>query len=55
MSKCLNITNQVIKEFVARLSLSPKTVDNIVQAVRQVKASAINEDGEEILPSEVKS
>jgi len=48
-----DITNKAAKDFVATLppSLSPKTVANIVQVIKMVKASAVDEDGNEIYPT----
>ena len=46
-----DITNQAVKNFVAGVTRSPKTIDNIVQVIKQVKASAVNEHGDEIYPT----
>lgn len=49
-----DITNQCIKNFIVALSpkeLSPKMIDNIVQVIKQVKSSAVNEHGDEVYPT----
>ncbi len=45
------ITNQRVKEFVAGINLSPKSISNVVQVIKQVKSSAVNEHGDEIYPT----
>jgi integrase len=46
-----DVTNQLVKEFVATIHLSPKSINNIVQVIKQVKSSAVNEHGDEIYPT----
>ena len=46
-----DITNKVVKEFVVTLKLAPKSVNNVVQVIKMVKASAIDEDGNEVYPT----
>ncbi|MGA8557713.1 MAG: tyrosine-type recombinase/integrase, partial [Candidatus Acidiferrales bacterium] len=46
-----DVTNKTVKEFVATLKLSPKSIRNVVQVVKMVKASAIDEDGNELYPT----
>lgn len=48
-----DITNKVVRDFVAQLSgkLSAKSLRNVVQVIQMVKASAINENGDEIYPT----
>ena len=48
-----DLTNKVVKDFVTSLvgRLSPKSVTNIVQVIKMVKASAINEHGDELYPT----
>ena len=46
-----DVTNQAVKNFVAGIERSPKTIDNIVQVIKQVKSSAVNEHGDEIYPT----
>jgi len=46
-----DITNQAVKTFVAGIERSPKTIDNIVQVIKQVRASAVNEHGDEVYPT----
>jgi integrase len=46
------VTNKAVKEFVAQLpKLSPNSVRNIVNVIKLVKASAINDEGDEIYPT----
>ena len=47
------INNGTMKELVKRMAaagLSPKTIQNYVQVVKMVVASAVNEDGEQLYP-----
>jgi integrase len=46
-----DITNKVVKDFVATLKLSPKSIRNVVQVIKMVKASAIDDDGNELYPT----
>jgi len=46
-----DITNLAVKNFAAGIQRSPKMIDNIVQVIKQVKASAVNEHGDEIYPT----
>lgn len=40
-----------MKNFVAALKVKPKTIDNIVQVIKAVKASVVDEHGEELYPT----
>ena len=47
------VNNLVAKQFIAKLTtsgLSPKTINNIIQVVKMVVASALNENGEQLYP-----
>ena len=46
-----DITNKTVRDFVPTLKLSPKSVRNVVQVIKMVKASAIDEDGNELYPT----
>jgi integrase len=46
-----DITNKTVRDFVATLKLSPKSVRNVVQVIKMVKASAIDDDGNELYPT----
>ena len=48
-----DVTNKVVRDFVAQLTgrLSAKSIRNVVQVIQMVKASAINEHGDEIYPT----
>jgi integrase len=46
-----DVTNKVVKDFVATLKLSPKSIRNVVQVIKMVKASAIDDDGNELYPT----
>ena len=51
-----DITNQTVKSFVTSVAsatkpLSPNTIRNLVQVVKLVKASAVNEHGDELYPT----
>jgi integrase len=45
-----DVSNRVVKEFVATLKLAPKSVNNIVQVIKMVRASAVDSEGNEIYP-----
>jgi integrase len=47
------VNNLVVKQLVAKMTmagLSPKTINNVVQVVKMVVASALNENGEQLYP-----
>jgi integrase len=48
-----DITNKVVRDFVTHLTgrLSAKSLRNVVQVIQMVKASAIDENGDEIYPT----
>jgi integrase len=46
-----DVTNKVVRDFVATLKLSPKSIRNVVQVIKMVKASAIDDDGNELYPT----
>jgi integrase len=47
-----DVTNKAVKEFVAQLpKLSANSVRNVVNVIKLVKASAINDEGDEIYPT----
>jgi len=48
-----SLNNPVVKELVSKMTtggLSPKTIHNVVQVVKLVVASALNENGEQLYP-----
>jgi integrase len=48
-----DVTNKKVKDFVADLStrIGPKSIRNIVQVIKMVKASAIDDEGNELYPT----
>jgi len=48
-----SVNNLVVKQLAAKMTaagLSPKTMNNIVQVVKMIVASALNENGEQVYP-----
>ncbi len=48
-----DVTKKKVKDFVADLStrIGPKSIKNIVQVIKMVKASAIDDEGNELYPT----
>jgi integrase len=45
-----DVSNKTVKDFVATLKLAPKSVNNVVQVIKMVRGSALDEEGNELYP-----